>query len=639
MKKLVSIIIAAALLISMTSCAAQRRDPAQTTEAGSTGVQTSGTSASEETTSPAPVIQGEVIAQGRYGLTNIFDGISGEMTDMKICGSCIAAVFSDYDSSEAVLACYDVYTGKTSTRTVEVKYGTARIYSFAGDSFALYADNSWFEMCSSPSGEPTARFTLPEMTDPETQSFYFTVADAENILKIDGARVTVYDFSGAEKLTVDMSAEFDYPYFKTIVGDTLVFGGYSTDQGAETTVCVDLGSGEYKMSAGESSLSFFGSNGISAAKEDKSASLYIYTSGSLDLSSCLRLESSSEYIIDAGGDKIATCSYSGSEAEPGCTVRLYSMLTGELLLRERVLQNNSRISLSGNGSLLIIYAAEPDGPESWTLIDTRTLAAILRNPETPSDTAKNLKAKLESKYGVIISVADEAIQYFPDFAALPLYDEDTIVKTLQALDGIFGKLPEGFIQELLDGRAEYSMTSYKICITGRLLRGSSVSTSSPIAYAYQDYDTMTQYMVVDGTSWSSLETTISHELMHAVDSKISHLESDGISKGFADWDKYTPKGFSYNWSYVDEYGNDYSDWKYCAPYDVNGIWFIDAYSKTFPTEDRSRLFENLFCGNASYFADNPHINARAAYLCEVIKENFDCVKNADSVYWERYLQN
>ena len=56
-------------------------------------------------------------------------------------------------------------------------------------------------------------------------------------------------------------------------------------------------------------------------------------------------------------------------------------------------------------------------------------------------------------------------------------------------------------------------------------------------------------------------------------------------------------------------------------------------------EDRARLFEHLFVAessNETIFV-NPHIKARAEYLCSVIHEYFETVRNADNIWWERFF--
>ena len=78
---------------------------------------------------------------------------------------------------------------------------------------------------------------------------------------------------------------------------------------------------------------------------------------------------------------------------------------------------------------------------------------------------------------------------------------------------------------------------------------------------------------------------------------------------------------------------------------VNGnAYFTDAYAKTFAFEDRARIFEKMFLASG----EEPDKNALRAfsyqgiinkgkYLCELLRNNFLTVLNADEVYWEKAI--
>ena len=65
------------------------------------------------------------------------------------------------------------------------------------------------------------------------------------------------------------------------------------------------------------------------------------------------------------------------------------------------------------------------------------------------------------------------------------------------------------------------------------------------------------------------------------------------------------------------------------------IYFIDAYSKSYPTEDRARVFEKLMeSGGDPYFADCPILMKKAEFLCTVIRKYFPSVAVVEHAAWE-----
>ena len=74
--------------------------------------------------------------------------------------------------------------------------------------------------------------------------------------------------------------------------------------------------------------------------------------------------------------------------------------------------------------------------------------------------------------------------------------------------------------------------------------------------------------------------------------------------------------------------------------DVDGIYFVDGYSTTYPSEDRARIFENL-----ATFApeDRPaafsgkNMQLKAAYLCAALRDAYDSIAQAEDVFWEHGL--
>lgn len=145
-----------------------------------------------------------------------------------------------------------------------------------------------------------------------------------------------------------------------------------------------------------------------------------------------------------------------------------------------------------------------------------------------------------------------------------------------------------------------------------------------------------------------LERHLSHELMHAIDNKISALVQQGKSSGFELWSAMLPEGFEYTYQYRDENGNtidsfnspEYTSSDPDSAGDKNKIYFVDGYSKTYPTEDRARIFESLFISKNSLSSmfESKNLMIKAQYLCAVIRESFECIDDTTDVWWEHLIE-
>ena len=74
--------------------------------------------------------------------------------------------------------------------------------------------------------------------------------------------------------------------------------------------------------------------------------------------------------------------------------------------------------------------------------------------------------------------------------------------------------------------------------------------------------------------------------------------------------------------------------------DLDGIYFLDGDSTTYPTEDRARIFENLatFAPEARPEAfKGKNMQLKAAYLCAALRDAYDSIAAAEDVFWEQGL--
>lgn len=339
------------------------------------------------------------------------------------------------------------------------------------------------------------------------------------------------------------------------------------------------------------------------------------------------LDTADETIQDIAGHTLMTVSLDNK-------VRLYDVEEGSLLAFYECPANVYYAVLSPDGGTAVLqlegtdfYRIDAAAPEKAAM----GWPGWIGNGESAEACAKGL----EQRYPVSIYIGEDAVYPFQDFAVLPLTENDTILEALQQVERVLEAFPEGFLEELLTGE----MKQMHIYITGQIIGDTARgSTSNPIAFAYPDYFSETQYIVLDGRSPELIITNMSHELMHAIDTYITDHINDDFS-GFIDWEEYQPADFWYNYSYQDEQGMDYSDTMYTFYDENHETYFIDSYSKTFDIEDRARIFENLFTAGTEgrtldEYAGTP-LMRKAEYLSEVIREAFTSVK--DETVWESAL--
>ena len=83
------------------------------------------------------------------------------------------------------------------------------------------------------------------------------------------------------------------------------------------------------------------------------------------------------------------------------------------------------------------------------------------------------------------------------------------------------------------------------------------------------------------------------------------------------------------------------DESYLTDNDVEHIYFIDSYSKTYPTEDRARIIEYSMVPDAytyEYF-ESSHLQEKLDYLCDCIRECWNSSGWVGKTQWEQFLIN
>lgn len=269
--------------------------------------------------------------------------------------------------------------------------------------------------------------------------------------------------------------------------------------------------------------------------------------------------------------------------------------------------------------------------------------AFINTFEVTAEDNDEYAEKIYKEYNVNLYIRDKAVRYFPDFAVNALYDENTTNEALKIVEEVLSRYPKGFFKELKYG----SIKKFEIYLCGTLVQGNDYGISNPGGFALQYNGS--QMIVLDATYTSSIKNNLSHEIMHAIDSRMDYLASEGKFSYtiFENWNKLNPKNYDYRYGYVDENGVEYDAVNNAAytPNDeksrdnVDNIYFIDYYANTFPNEDRARIFENLMAADTelSYEFNSKHLKKKAIYLSRMIRKAFKSIPDDELMYWERFL--
>lgn len=294
---------------------------------------------------------------------------------------------------------------------------------------------------------------------------------------------------------------------------------------------------------------------------------------------------------------------------------------GELLLP--ALQTPKAI-LPGTGSSLSILTYDPaadcDTVYRWDVPAGTDRKSHIEPFVSQTSLAKStvLAAQLEEKYGIRIRVGEDALSVQPwDYSFEAETLDPVLCQELEALDARLSQYPK----EVLDQTAAH-FDSLTIALV-RSITGTPESGSLAAATGVQFLDGEDAYVTI--TVGKYAEQALYHELFHVME---THILAE--STAFDQWEDLNPIGFQYH------YGTGFlPEWE---PYlSGESRAFVDAYSTTFPKEDRARILENaILPGNAQLFRTSV-MQAKLAKLCHGIRQAYGLKKSPETFIWEQYL--
>ena len=246
------------------------------------------------------------------------------------------------------------------------------------------------------------------------------------------------------------------------------------------------------------------------------------------------------------------------------------------------------------------------------------------------ETLKAQAKAIEERYSVEIYMGGECPVQLAGYEAQTEVSVPKLRRALLFMEQTLADYPDGFFEQMNRSRGEV----LKFYLVGRLIPDGSDSLSSTVGLYGGKFG---QYIALAVDSPGTLQTLIYHEISHAVDYKISgHTDQNYVT---ALWQSLNPEGFSYAFGYRINQADTSWEYVFNGTGDNSEAYFIDLYSKSFPTEDRARIMENAMgrYPQTDYFS-SPHIAAKLSYICTAIRENFDTRGWPETLWWERPLR-
>ena len=225
---------------------------------------------------------------------------------------------------------------------------------------------------------------------------------------------------------------------------------------------------------------------------------------------------------------------------------------------------------------------------------------------------RNLAQRLSDRYTIDISFMGQDIVMPPNYTLETEFQVRAIENGLAILERSLGMFSEDIFARLAE-------TTEDGVVHIQLVRSIS---GDPVGLQY--WLNGKCYLAVE--LGDTMEESFYHELYHVMDSFLF-----GNSGYLDNWDDYNPKSFDYLYNYTGYH--ELMDSEYLTGSDPA---FVDAYSMTYPKEDRARIFEYAIMeGNEDVFASET-MQSKLSLLCTAIRDAFDLKKDAQ-FRWEQYL--
>ena len=322
------------------------------------------------------------------------------------------------------------------------------------------------------------------------------------------------------------------------------------------------------------------------------------------------------------------------DSEAGVVLAAYEVSEGKALgaVTLKGITHTGMLAEDASGRFVWFSASDPDtqsvilcrweyasgGNDETVRIGTRYTA---ENPDTAGlAECAQLAQDISKKYYVNILLGDDPVEP-DDYSFVPEYQVAAYRKALQTLDAAMARFPEDFFYVIgtSSENPKLQINLVREIVPNRY----DVPAAEDGLQYWIDEEAYMTLVVCD-----QIEQNFYHALCHAMDTYVyAH------SSKYDYWTLCNPEGFQYDNSY-----NGYASHQGSPYLQGEDRAFIDAYSMTYPHEDRATVFEYAMMDGCSEYFQSDIMQEKLTLLCEGIRRAFGWRYYEGTFPWEQYLK-
>lgn len=248
-------------------------------------------------------------------------------------------------------------------------------------------------------------------------------------------------------------------------------------------------------------------------------------------------------------------------------------------------------------------------------VSTTKVVSTTSTTKSKAQVNDELRNKIRSKYGVLVSYKDEIDSNYSSSYVRPtkLYDDNEIYDHLIKIDGALSRYPSTFFPEI---KRKWKQVTIDL-----------VKKINNSAAGLTDNRNPNTVVILINTGSLLFESTLHHEMMHYIDCYLANkIGASALENSMME---HNPSGFTYG-----NQNNDYV-YRYANPY-----YFLSGYAKTNYKEDRAVIFEDLMTRTwkREYHVKGNPINEKAKVISKQMSMYLDSVSDSVTESWEKFIE-
>lgn len=259
--------------------------------------------------------------------------------------------------------------------------------------------------------------------------------------------------------------------------------------------------------------------------------------------------------------------------------------------------------------------------------------------ETDYDDLTDLVHIMYDDYGIGIYMGNNVPENFKDFSAGSMEDLTIIADALDSVCEVLEYYPDGFFDCFTE---DGYLSGVNIYLTGDILSTTEGYMDNPLGFA--NIDSGYEVIAVDINYQDKVKETLVHEISHAIFERIRYEEVNTGNKYFDidKWNELNPSEFEYYNAYVDDAGMDvtlnengsYTSEAFASGGNLDDVYFVSDYSKTYITEDLALLMQYGMINNDEAFMASKKISSKLKFYYSAIRAVWNSAEWPETTYWE-----